>query len=138
MSAQQIDEWQIDPDAVRAEWLQTLDSLIADVQAWSVAEGWTVTHRTVEIIEDALGKYEAPALTIETPSGAVWLEPIARFVMGAPGRVDLSAYPTMFRVMLLPNGEGGRWRIRTDSGIYIKKPWNAETFVDLALDLSGA
>jgi hypothetical protein len=77
-------------------------------------------------------------LTIRTSHGEVVLEPVARFVMGAVGRIDLYAYPTLFRVKLLRSSKDGRWLIRTDSGIFLKQPWNEETFLGLVADLTGA
>jgi len=56
----------------------------------------------------------------------------------AAGRVQISAWPTLFRVLLLhKSGEEG-WIIRTDSGIPIRQPWNRETFISLVRDLLNA
>src|SRR5687768_12736679 len=101
------------PEAVRDEWLQALDDLTEQVRGWSEAEGWQVTSKSLPIEEELLGKYEAPMLVIQAPWGPLYVEPVARCVMGALGRVDMYAYPTLYRVMLLRSTkEGHPWRIR--------------------------
>jgi hypothetical protein len=77
-------------------------------------------------------------LTLQTEHGAVMVEPVARVVMGAVGRIDLYAYPTLFRVMLLRSARDEQWRIRTDSGFFLKQQWNEKTFLELVADLTGA
>jgi hypothetical protein len=57
--------------------------------------------------------------------------------MGAAGRVDLYAWPTLFRVMLLRSPQDETWAIRTDSGLRWPNPWSEETFAQLALGLLG-
>ena len=68
--------------------------------------------------------------------GRLILEPIARGVLEAQGRVDLYAWPSLFRVMLLhkPLGKdrGLAWGMRTESGIDWPQPWGRETFFTLA------
>jgi hypothetical protein len=122
---------------LRDEWLQVVEALGRQVRGWAEQRGWTVTEERREINEERLGIYQAPVLQIETPHGSVFLEPIARDVGGADGRVDLYAWPTLYRVMLLRGG-GPDWMIRTDSGIYWPHPWGEATFAELAEGLIGA
>src|SRR5205823_1345349 len=128
----------LDPATERERWTQTVQSLCDQVTAWSESQGWQVARKEMEITEELLGAYAVPMLVIQTSHGALMLEPVARLVMGAQGRIDLYAYPTLFRVMLLRNSRDGRWMIRTDSGIFLRQPWNEETFLSLAADLAGA
>src|SRR5262245_60987596 len=107
---------------LRDEWLQVVAALARDVRGWAEKKGWTVTEEPREINEERLGIYQAPALQIDTPNGQVILEPIARDVAGADGRVDLYAWPTHFRVKLLRRADG-IWYVRTDSGINWPHPW---------------
>jgi len=127
-----------DSEATRDEWIETVRSFCEETAEWSRAQGWEVAWKDAEVTEALLGTYNVPLLIIQTKRGAVMLEPVARCVMGANGRIDLYAYPTLYRVMLLRSARDGRWLIRTDSGIFIKQPWNEETFVSLANDLSVA
>jgi len=64
------------------------------------------------------------------------LEPIARGTVGAQGRVDLYAWPSLFRVMLLhkPRGKDRplEWVVRTESGLDWPQAWSRETFLTLA------
>jgi hypothetical protein len=122
----------------RESWVHSVESLCRQVADWAARKKWTVTWQSHHLTEELLGSYDVPSLTVQTDHGIVTLKPIAREVMGATGRVDLSAYPTLFRVMLLRSPKDGQWRIRTDSGVYIKQPWSESTFLDLVADLTGA
>ena len=121
------------------EWLDTLGGLFADVSTWIGEQpGWSVQSSTKEIVEEALGSYSAPVLTINADNGRLILEPIARIVFGGTGSVELYAWPTLYRVRLLRKANIDGWLILTDSGITLKQPWNKETFIGLARDLLGA
>ena len=80
--------------------------------------------------------YRVPVVTIHAPQGRLILEPIARGTLGAQGRVDLHAWPSLFRVMLLhrPRGKDRplEWVVRTESGLDWPQLWNRETFLTLA------
>jgi hypothetical protein len=121
---------------LRSEWLKVVDALAHQVRGWAAKKGWSVTDEQREVNEERLGVYQVPVLQIDTPRGQVILEPIARDVAGADGRVDLYAWPTHFRVKLLRSGDES-WYVRTDSGINWPHPWREETFVELAEGLLG-
>ena len=70
------------------------------------------------------------------PDGELLLEPVALFVRGARGRVDLEAFPSQSRVKLLL--DNGTWQIMTDSNVPLRQPWTEDTFVQLARDLLSA
>jgi hypothetical protein len=122
---------------LRDEWLAAIEALAHQVRQWAAEEGWRIREERRELCEGQIGAYEAPVLWIETPGGEIVLEPIARDAWGAVGRVDLYAYPSRYRVMLLTRGEGN-WRIRTDSGLDWPHPWRKETFIELARGLTDA
>src|SRR5690242_13704998 len=90
-----------DAERVRDEWLHSLDELFQQVRAWAEQQGWPVTQTGSEIDEDELGTYTIPVLEIDAPEGRLVLQPIARDVLGAAGRVDLTVWPSLYRVMLL-------------------------------------
>jgi hypothetical protein len=121
---------------LRSEWLQVVDALARQVRDWAAKKGWSVTEEQREVNEERLGLYQVPVLKIDTPNGQVILEPIARDVAGAEGRVDLYAWPTYFRVKLLRSADEN-WYVRTDSGINWPHPWREETFAELAEGLLG-
>lgn len=83
--------------------------------------------------ERLLGDYTVPLLRIMLPRGELHLNPIALDVIGADGRVDLEAFPTLSRVKLI--GENGGWKIMTDSNVPLRRPWEPATFVELVNDL---
>jgi hypothetical protein len=105
--------------------------LVGRLREWSERNGW----RTVE--EAANGSVEAHDLVIDTNGGRLLVE-VKRTESPHQHRIDLEAYPSLFRVRLVRNDEEADWRILTDSGIYIRKPLNEETFTEIATDLLQA
>jgi hypothetical protein len=128
----------VDPSEERQQWVGTVRAFCDEVTSWSSAQGWLVVPEDLSLTEELLGTYTVPTLNIQTQHGTVVVEPVGREIMGALGRIDLFAYPTLFRVMMLRSAQDGRWRIRTDSGIFLRQPWGEGTFLDLVADLTGA
>jgi hypothetical protein len=124
-------------EQIRNAWLDLVHALARQVRQWAEKQGWTVTQTEREIVEDEIGTYTVPVLEIDTPRGQVVLEPIGQDVWGAKGRVDLYAWPSHYRVMLLRTNAPD-WVIRTESGLNWPQPWQQETFVTLAEGLLGA
>ena len=123
---------------LRDEWTRAIRDLEKDVADWAKAEGWNVSASERVVREESIGDYAVPDLTIETPEGQrLILEVKGRGPANAAGRVQLFAWPTLFRVLLLRKPDDG-WIIRTDSGIPLRKTWNRETFITLARDLLSA
>ena len=125
--------------ALREEWLDTVAGLQGQIKAWADQEpGWAFTAQEERRIkESALGEYSVPVWKIQTPDGEVRLEPIARNYPGR-GIVELYAWPTLYRVRLIRDEEWGGWRVRTDSGIYLRQEWSRENFITLTNDLLTA
>jgi hypothetical protein len=116
------------------DWLDSMSRLVKEVTTWAELRGWSIHQDQKQIREADLGIYQVPWLRISTPDGEIHLEPIARYVTGeAEGRVDLQAWPSLNRVMLLRSPSG--WIIMTDSGVPIREQWNEQTFARLAKDL---
>src|SRR5262249_38828253 len=141
-------------DRVRNEWLRAVDELSQQARGWAEQQGWPVTQTESEVEEDELGTYTAPVLEIDAPEGQLVLRPIARDGLRAAGRVDLTVWPSLYRVMLLRvrrpdpgerdeshtslrtpfdalEAESWDWVVRTESGIDWPHPWGQDTFVDL-------
>ncbi len=130
---------------MRQDWEGDTARLAEDVEVWasSAGRGWRVEREQKELAEEVVGgAYRVPVVTIYAPQGRLILEPVARGVLGAQGRVDLYAWPSLFRVMLLhkPLGKdrGLAWVVRTESGIDWPQPWGQETFLTLAEGLLNA
>jgi hypothetical protein len=131
-----VTEQILDPETLRAEWLAAANSLLADISAWAAEQEWQVETGEQTLQEKPLGEYETLCLTIHAPAGDLVVEPVARCVPGAEGRVDLYAWPSHHRVRLLRRA--GRWVVRTDSGIDWPHPWSRDTFLELATALISA
>ena len=131
----------------RHNWESHTEMLADEVQLWAEQEAsardWRVEREEKELAEDVVGgAYRVPVLTIHAPQGRLVLEPIARGTVGAQGRVDLYAWPSLFKVMLLhtPRGKDRppEWVVRTESGLNWPQPWGRETFLTLAEGLLNA
>jgi len=128
----------VDP-ALREEWLGTITDLQYQIKAWASDEpGWSTSPGDDHQIQEALlGVYTVTNINIHTPDGRLVLEPIARNYPGA-GIIELYAWPTLYRVRLIRDTEWGGWRVRTDSGIYLRQEWNRDNFITLVSDLLAA
>jgi hypothetical protein len=122
---------------IREEWLGAVDALGKQVRGWAEQQGWSVDQSEEEVTEEELGTYRVPIWQIHTPRGTALLRPVGREILGARGRVDLSAWPTLYRVMLLQKPDQN-WVIRTESGLNWPHPWKQETFVEVTEGLLGA
>jgi len=122
---------------IREEWLGAVDALRQQVKGWAEKQGWEVDQSEREIVEEDLGAYNVPVLEIATPEGEVFLQPAGHDLLGGGGRVDLYAYPTLYRVMLLHKDEPN-WIVMTGSGLRWPHPWSESTFVELTEGLIGA
>jgi hypothetical protein len=115
------------------EWTQRLNDLYKDIRSWSQEEKWSVSESHKEITEQIIGSpYSAVVLEINTKYGTIIMEPIARFVLLAAGRVDIYAYPSMNRVKLLWDEKRQEWFVLTDSNLEWPQPWGKEAFLALA------
>ena len=121
---------------VLQEWTQLIADLIRDIAEWSRDEGWSVDERRVEREESTLGTYEAPSLAIDGPKGHLVVEPKARYVIGADGRVDLYAWPSLNRFLIVRVGD--QWKLHTASGVDWPQPWGKTTFLTVATELMGS
>jgi hypothetical protein len=109
-----------------AEWTGDVEELARQVRTWCDERGWAVSASEKQIEESAYGTYGVPELMIRSPSGMVYLEPVARDVAGARGRVDLLAWPSLTRMMLVR--KANRWVLQTDSGVDWPEQWGRQTF----------
>jgi len=122
------------------EWIEAVTQLSNQVTQWSKDEGWQVQESLLSL-EDQMpvqkGLFSAPELTIDTPYGRLHLEPVG-FTIPGKGSVELSVWPSLYRVRLAHLPEEATWRVITDSGIPLHQEWNAQNFVRLAKDLLRA
>lgn len=114
---------------VRQQWLQTLEQLIQTVELWCASAGWETAREAKPLEESRLGKYDAPVLKVRSPQGIVYVEPVARYVVAGEGLVDLYAWPTMRRMLLVRRGK--KWILKTDSGMPWPNPWSERAFFEI-------
>lgn len=125
----------MDWGAVLDSWCILVRELIEEIRLWTREANWDATPGLVERTEDHLGSYQLPYLTIGLPGHQVTVEPYGRLIPGADGRVDISAWPSEKRVLLLRKGD--RWLIRPEAGLPWPDAWNRETFDRIVQYLTG-
>ena len=85
----------IDVSKTKRQWLDALNSFFAMIKEWlnePCAQGLIEMHDDkVFITEELFGKYAAPSLIIRTEWAIINIEPMARFVVGAQGRINMSS-----------------------------------------------
>jgi hypothetical protein len=99
---------EIDSDAVKREWLDRLDTIVEEVEGWAKASGWRTRRIDKTLTERRLGSYKVPVLLMEKNTVEVVLNPVARFVPGANGAVDLYVAPAYDDIASLYL-EGDHW-----------------------------
>ena len=117
-----------------AEWQSAVSAVLQQVREW-IAGGrpkWQIETSSADVTEESSGRYTIPVLEIIAANGRLILEPVGRDVYGAKGRIDLYAYPSLYRVMLLRSYADGEWVMRTGSGIDWPQPWGKEGFLAVA------
>jgi hypothetical protein len=100
-----------DAAEVVAEWRSAVADLIAKIEGWladAKSENLVVMTRELAWLHEAqLGQYQVTLLTVQLPGQQVLtVRPVARFVLGAEGRVDVTVGP---RSAMLVRDKGGRW-----------------------------
>jgi hypothetical protein len=73
------------------EWRATLERLYRQIRIWlaEMDPAPTVEVSSTRIIEKRSGEYEAPMLVVSREEGSFNVQPVARWVVAAEGRVDL-------------------------------------------------
>ena len=126
----------IDRNKTREDWCKQLEALFDQIATWAQEERWLINRDEKMLSEDGLGEYMAPDLVIRLPEGRITVDVIGRNVVGAQGRVDISAFPSLHRMILVRMG--GKWKIKTDSMIEWPRPWGKKAFVEVAKVLATA
>ena len=120
-------------EAQRDEWVAAVEQIVSDAEAWATEQKWFVHRDRKTITEDPIGSYEVPVLMIRTPAGRLVLEPGARYVGGATGRIDLSAFPSYEYVLIVRTDAGWHFVINPPT---LDRPWSKEAFLDIATELA--
>ena len=99
-----------DPGVLRDEWLNVLADLTGRVKSWAEELDWSTRQISKKMKDSRLGSYEAPALLMQKETTRVLLDPVARFVPGADGVVDLYLMPAYDDIASLYFVDG-EWRL---------------------------
>jgi hypothetical protein len=117
--------------AAARQWLAAVGKLMSDIERWAKEKDWlTARLEPKSVAERATGTYSVSDLRIRTNSGVLDAAVIGSEISGAEGRVDLVAFPTMDRFMLIRTR--GKWVVETDLGFVWPRKWGRATFVELA------
>jgi hypothetical protein len=120
--------------ARRDDWVAAVERVVSDAEAWAAEQHWSVHRGPKTITERRLGTYEVPALLIRAPAGRFVLDPIARFVGGASGKIDLCVFPSCDSVMIVRTDAG--WQVENNPRT-ISRPWSRPTFFEVISELAG-
>jgi len=121
----------------RNSWVAEVERLAADVERWASTRDWAVRRDLKNFTEDRIGTYQLPVLTVLTSLGRVVFEPVARFVAGGSGRIDLYAFPSVSQVVLVRRGR--RWVFLADSDHSdLGRRWKESDFVKTVSELQAA
>ena len=101
-----VENW----EGIRDEWVRAVEELVKSVEGWCRALGWPTRRIEKRMAETKLGEYVAPALLIQVDLTKLMLEPVARFVPGADGVVDLYLMPGYDDIASIYL-RGGEWQI---------------------------
>ena len=97
-------------EAVKKEWVSRLSNLIDTIKNSAEESGWRTRRIDKTITERELGTYKVPVLLMEKDTVEVVLNPVARFVPGAEGAVDMYLAPAYDDIASL-YFEGGQWML---------------------------
>ncbi len=120
----------------REVWLSVVDKLLSQIEEWAGQMEWQIRREDKTITEGLIGTYSVPVLQIKLPGGVLYVEPMARYVIGDDGRVDLYSWPTLQRLLLIRSDD--KWVLKTDSLIDWPQPWARKTFYEVAKNLTKA
>jgi len=126
----------IDWEKRRDDWLVHVRALTASIRQWAEQRRWFVDEQEKLVVEDYIGSYAVPTLFIQAPSGKIHVEPVGCNIVGAEGRVDIEAFPSLSRLLLIL--VSGEWKIKTDSRVDWPEPWSEQAFVKLVDALTSA
>lgn len=111
----------------REDWLALVRKLCDEIKCWAEEEHWFVHEDHKTIREAKIGEYEVPVLLIQGGPGRVTVDPIGCEIVGADGRVDIEAFPTFDRMVLIR--AKGKWVLKTDSCVDWPVPWSKDAFL---------
>jgi hypothetical protein len=99
---------QVNLENIKKQWLEDLKSLYNKIREWTKEaqnEGLIqINEYQIDLNEEGLGNYQAPALTLIISQDKIEIRPIGRSIIGGKGRVDVSSRKAAFMLILLDKG----------------------------------
>ncbi len=114
-------------EAILPPWVADLDVLLCQVESWCEKEAWSHKRQSKIVRERLLGPYEVQQLRFHTGHAGFMLDPVARFVPGGLGMVDLHILPTLDSVMILRTEEDWVLHVEQAGDVQVL-PWGREQF----------
>ena len=130
----QIENCKLQNDGAALTWIDAVEHIVAEVESWATKCGWWVEREMKQVSDDddRIGTDQVPMLRLQTPHSRLIFEPIARYVVGAQGRVDLAVFPSYHSVAIVRRDDG--WRIVDDANRSTR--WSENAFVKTAAGLA--
>ena len=112
-------------------WLGLLERLYADIRQWSQAlPAVYVEELPVTVREERSGPYEATMLRVSSNARTMTVEPVAAWVVGADGRVDLKGVGGPF-TLVYSQPKGGWYHVENKPPLTFL-PLDQALYLDLA------
>jgi hypothetical protein len=118
------------PEWEAPDWRQSIEELRELLSRWVADLGWTVDVRLIPGTQKPVSD-----LTIRTPDGEIDIDIKTPWNEDGPSRIEVRSYPNLRRIRLVRKKGEASWRILTDSGVYIHKPFDQKTFLEVVEDL---
>lgn len=128
----------IDWEKKKTDWIEDLNALYGQFRGWiaPLVDGdlLTVEEKTVRLQEEYMGTYDAPCLILRDPQRrAIAITPKGRQVIGAIGRVDITAGP---RSVMMIRAKEGHWEFASrQAGRIDRHEVTKETFSEVLREL---
>ena len=116
---------------LRDEWIADVDSLYREAESWAKAQGWTTRRRWASIEESKFGCYSIGRLLVESPVGRLDFRPVARFVIGGFGLIDLVTPPSRQPSRMMVRQGDGKWLIHPFGDSEISTLWSEMSFTEV-------
>jgi hypothetical protein len=121
----------------KKEWVEDVRQLIASIQKWTERKGWLIDVHEKTVREGPYGSYVVPELFIRTPQlQKLAIDPVGLDVIGADGRVDIEAFPSLHRFVLIRQDR--QWTLLTDSMVEWPEKWGRKAFLGIVEALGKA
>jgi polysaccharide pyruvyl transferase WcaK-like protein len=118
---------------LRDEWVAAVDALYREVEDWAISRRWTAERESVVIEEKKIGHYPTWNLVVRTSDRSLLFQPVARQIVGATGRVDLTISPATDPALMIVRGESGVWLVHPFGDSEVSQTWDENHFDALTL-----